>query len=181
MRPPASARPAGRLGRTIALVGLTAGLLAVAPAAVSAAVPGPTDTTTDDTTTGDAAARGCARAFDRAVQAYVETTARRDLDGFAALLHPDVTSVFASDGEVLDGKRATVDWLRGFFADDSWTQSFSVAKQTVVGCRTGFVLFDSVYAVPATGTRVPLLIGVSYTYQHGRWLVLQNQDSVGRI
>ncbi|MGW3891976.1 nuclear transport factor 2 family protein [Micromonospora chokoriensis] len=176
MRPPASARPAGRLGRTLALLGLTAGLLAAAPAAGLAATPG-----LADTTTGDAAARGCERAFDRAVRAYVETTERRDLDGFAALLHPDVTSVFASDGEVLDGKRATVDWLRGFFADDSWTQSFSVAKQTVVGCRTGFVLFDSVYAVPATGTRVPLLIGVSYTYQHGRWLVLQNQDSVGRM
>ncbi|WP_433652553.1 nuclear transport factor 2 family protein [Micromonospora zamorensis] len=177
MRPSASARSAGRLGRTIALVGLTAGLLAAAPAAVSAATAGPADTTTGDAV----ATRGCERAFDRAVRAYVETTARRDLDGFAALLHPDVTSVFASDGEVLDGKRATVDWLRGFFADDSWTQSFSVAKQTVVGCRTGFVLFDSVYAVPATGTRVPLLIGVSYTYQHGQWLVLQNQDSVGRI
>ncbi|MGC5306668.1 nuclear transport factor 2 family protein [Micromonospora zamorensis] len=177
MRPPASARSAGRLGRTIALVGLTAGLLAAAPAAVSAAIAGPADTTTGDAV----ATSGCERAFDRAVRAYVETTARRDLDGFAALLHPDVTSVFASDGEVLDGKRATVDWLRGFFADDSWTQSFSVAKQTVVGCRTGFVLFDSVYAVPATGTRVPLLIGVSYTYQHGRWLVLQNQDSVGRV
>ncbi|MFG3697631.1 nuclear transport factor 2 family protein [Micromonospora sp. NPDC047620] len=175
MRPPVSARTAGRLGRTLALVGLAAGLLAAVPAAVSAA---PDDATAGD---GDASAHGCERAFDRAVQAYVDTTARRDLDGFAALLHPDVTSVFASDGEVLDGKQATVDWLRGFFADDSWTQSFSVAKRTVVGCRTGFVLFDSVYAVPATGTRVPLLIGVSFTYEHGRWLVLQNQDSVGRI
>ncbi|MEU8300906.1 nuclear transport factor 2 family protein [Micromonospora sp. NPDC048909] len=171
----------GRLGRTVALLGLAAGLLAVAPAAVSAAAPGPTAGDDASAGHGDDAYRGCERAFDRAVRAYVDTTARRDLDGFAALLHPDVTSVFASDGEVLDGKRATVDWLRGFFADDSWTQSFSVAKRTVVGCRTGFVLFDSVYAVPASGTRVPLLIGVSFTYQHGRWLVLQNQDSVGRI
>ncbi|MGS2616449.1 nuclear transport factor 2 family protein [Micromonospora sp. LZ34] len=168
MRPPAFA--AGRLGRAIALAGLAAGLLATAPAAAAAPV-------SDDA----AAHRGCERAFDRAVQAYVDTTARRDLDGFAALLHPDVTAIFASDGEVLDGKAATVEWMRGFFADDSWTQSFHIAKRTVVGCRTGFVLFDSVYAVPATGTRVPLLIGLSYTYEHGRWLVLQNQDSVGRI
>ncbi|MGC4894635.1 nuclear transport factor 2 family protein [Micromonospora sp. DT31] len=124
---------------------------------------------------------GCQATFDRAVQAYVDTMVRRDLTGFAALLHPDVTVVFASDGQVLDGKRETVDWLAGFFADPSWTQSFTVAKRTVSGCRSGFVLFDSVYAEPGGNVRVPLLIGVSFTHEHGRWLVVQNQDSVGRI
>ncbi|MER7334881.1 MULTISPECIES: hypothetical protein [unclassified Micromonospora] len=85
MRPPASARTAGRLGHTLALLGLAAGLLAAAPGAGSAA---PDDATAGG---GDATAHGCERAFDRAVQAYVDTTVRRDLDGFAALLHPDVT------------------------------------------------------------------------------------------
>ncbi|RKN40183.1 nuclear transport factor 2 family protein [Micromonospora endolithica] len=156
-----------RLAAGPTLLALAVGVMSAYPGTVSA-VGGRVET-----------AAGCARQFDRAVRAYVETTERRDLAGFLALLHPDVTVVFAGDGEVLDGKAATTEFLRDFFADPSWAQSFSVAKRTVAGCRTGFVLFDSVFT--QGDARVPLLIGVSFTYRHGRWLVVQNQDSDGRV
>jgi hypothetical protein len=120
----------------------------------------------------------CARQFDRAVRAYVTTTDRRDAPGFNALLHPDVTIIFANGG-VLSGKPDSAAFIDDFFADPGWTQTFTELRRRVEGCRTGFVLFDSVYSVPAEDRASPLVIGVTFTYAHGRWLVLHNQDSTG--
>lgn len=122
-------------------------------------------------------AASCARKFDTAVEQYVTTTHQRDTNGFVALLDRRVTAILANGG-VLDGKQATADFIRDFFADPAWTQSFTVLKKVVNGCNTGFVLFDSVYS-PDKDTNVPLVIGVTYTYRDGHWLVLHNQDSNG--
>jgi hypothetical protein len=43
------------------------------------------------------------------------------------------------------------------------------------------VLFDSVLTMAPGGTPEPLAIGVTFTYEHGRWLVLHNQDSPGPV
>lgn len=120
----------------------------------------------------------CSRTFNRAVRAYVETARQRDSAGFNRLLHPDVTIIFAN-GSLLSGKHDSAAFIRDFFADPGWSQSFSVLDREVEGCRTGFVLFDSVYRVPAQHRESPLVIGVTFTRQHGRWLVLHNQDSTG--
>ena len=119
---------------------------------------------------------GCERSFDRAVTAYVETTDERDADGFAALLYDDVTAVFANGG-VLYGKDETMGFIEPFFEAPGWTQTFDELIRHVEGCRSGFVLFDSVYS--EDGTDVPLVIGLTFTRERGRWLVLQNQDSSG--
>ena len=119
---------------------------------------------------------GCERSFDRAVDAYVETTDERDADGFAALLHEDVTAIFANGG-VLYGKDQTMGFIEPFFEAPGWTQTFDELTRHVEGCRSGFVLFDSVYT--EDGTEVPLVIGLTFTRERGRWLVLQNQDSSG--
>jgi hypothetical protein len=127
---------------------------------------------------GQATARACERQFDRTVEAYVNTTHARDVEGFAETLHPDVTVVFAG-GDVLYGKAQTMGFIREFFADPRWTQTFEELTSVVRGCRTGFVLFDSVYT-PAPGVEPkPLVIGVTFLREHGRWLALHNQDSNG--
>ncbi|SCF03544.1 nuclear transport factor 2 family protein [Micromonospora mirobrigensis] len=112
------------------------------------------------------------------MRAYVDTTERRDAAGFNALLGPDATAIFANGG-VLDGRDQFADFITDFFADPGWSQSFTELTRHVEGCRTGFVLFDSVYRVPAQDRVSPLVIGVTFSYEHGRWLVLQNQDSNG--
>jgi ketosteroid isomerase-like protein len=131
-------------------------------------------------TAGSSAGNGhgdqCELSFDRAVDAYVETTDERDAAGFAALLHEDVTAVFANGG-VLYGKDQTMGFIEPFFEAPGWTQSFDELTRQVEGCRSGFVLFDSVYT--EDGTEVPLVIGLTFTRERGRWLVLQNQDSSG--
>ena len=125
---------------------------------------------------GSGGHRSCEREFDRAVAAYVETTDERDADGFAALLHDDVTAIFANGG-VLYGKDQTMAFIEPFFETPGWTQTFTELTRHVEGCKSGFVLFDSVYS--EAGTDVPLVIGLTFTREQGRWLVLQNQDSSG--
>jgi hypothetical protein len=121
--------------------------------------------------------RVCARQFDATVQRYVSTTQARDVQGFASVLDPRVVLIFRP-GSVLYGKRETMDFIRDFFADPNWTQTFRVITRTVDDCRTGFVLFDSVYTA-AGSDPLPLVIGVSFTYRRGRWLAVHNQDSQG--
>ena len=44
-------------------------------------------------------------------------------------------------------------------------------------CSTGFVLFDSVYAEPAAGYEQKLVIGLTFTREHGRWQLLGDQNT----
>ena len=148
-----------------------AGLSLVAAAVMAAAAPAAADTTG-----GPAAAGTCARDFDRAIQQYVDTTDRRDAAGFNALLDQDVTAVLRL-GDTFDGKREVATFIEEFFAEPGWTQSFTVLKKVVHGCHTAFVLYDSVYADPGAGVRLHLIIGVTFTHRHGRWLIVHNQDS----
>lgn len=127
-------------------------------------------------TAGHGHGRGCERDFDRAVRAYVETTDERDVDGFARLLHDDVTAIFANGG-VLYGKEQTMGFIEPFFGTPGWTQTFEELTRHVDGCRSGFVLFDSVYTEGSAV--VPMVIGLTFTRERGRWLVLHNQDSDG--
>lgn len=122
--------------------------------------------------------RLCAKAFDRAVDAYVRTTHERDADGFAAVLHEDVTAIFAT-GDVLYGKDQTMGFIERFFAAPDWTQTFDELTRGVRGCSTGFVLFDSVYTPAPDAAPEPLVIGVTFVFERGRWLALHNQDSTG--
>lgn len=122
----------------------------------------------------------CRATFADAVEDYRQTTFDKDADGFNALLHPDVTAIFA-DGSTLLGKGATAGFIDAFFADPEWAQTLDVVRTKVDGCRAGFVLFDSVYKPSPAAADVPLAIGVTFTFAQGEWLVLHNQDSDGPV
>lgn len=122
----------------------------------------------------------CRASFAHAVEDYRQTTFEKDADGFNALLHRDVTAIFA-DGSTLIGKEATAEFIDGFFEDPEWTQTLDVVVTEVEDCRSGFVLFDSVYTPTPTTEGVPLAIGVTFTFEKGKWLVLHNQDSDGPV
>lgn len=124
--------------------------------------------------------RQCAASFAQAVEDYRQTTFDKDAAGFNALLHPDVTAIFA-DGSTLVGKDATAGFIDAFFADPEWTQTLDVVLTEAEGCRSGFVLLDSVYTPSAADPGIPLAIGVTFTYDSGEWLVLHNQDSDGPV
>lgn len=118
----------------------------------------------------------CARQFDAAVRTYVDTTDRRDAAGFNRLLHEEVTGVLP-DGSVFAGRAEMADFVNRFFANTTWTQTFTPVRRAVSGCDSAVVLFESVYAEPAAGYRQNLMIGVGWTRENGRWLVIQDQNT----
>ena len=120
-------------------------------------------------------ATGCGRQFDAAVQTYLRTTDERDADGFNALLHRDVTGVLPG-GTVFNGRAELAAFIDRFFARTDWTQTFHLEREHAT-CETGYVLFESVYAEPAAGFSQTLMIGVTWTREHGRWLVLADQNT----
>ena len=77
----------------------------------------------------------CTASFADAVEDYRQTTFEKDADGFNALLHRDVTAIFA-DGSTLLGKEATAGFIDSFFADEEWTQTLDVVLTEVEGCRS---------------------------------------------
>ena len=117
----------------------------------------------------------CGRSFDAAVATYVRTTDDRDARGFNALLHRDVTGVLPG-GAVFSGKRELAAFIDGFFARTDWTQTFAEQRRSA-DCATGYVLYESVYAEPAAGFSQTLMIGLTWTREHGRWLVLADQNT----
>lgn len=123
----------------------------------------------------DSQGTSCKRQFDATVQTYLRTTDRRDARGFNALLHRDVTGVLPG-GAVFNGRAEFASFIDTFFARKDWTQTFEL-KRRVADCATGFVLFDSVYAEPAAGYEQRLVIGLTWTREHGRWQLLGDQNT----
>lgn len=117
----------------------------------------------------------CKRQFDATVQTYLRTTEERDARAFNALLHRDVIGVLPG-GTVFHGRTEFASFITTFFAREDWTQTFEL-KRRVADCSTGFVLFDSVYAEPAAGYEQKLVIGLTFTREHGRWQLLGDQNT----
>lgn len=119
--------------------------------------------------------RACVRQFNEAVQAYVDATNRHDVRGFTRLLADECTIVLPG-GTVFAGKAAGSAFIERFFARTDFTQTFTVKRHMVSDCSTASVLFDSTYT-DGDGA-VPLVIGLTWTYRHGEWLVVQDQNTV---
>ncbi len=77
---------------------------------------------------------------------------------------------------MFSGKAEMAAFVDGFLARTDWTQTFTEVRRTA-SCDTGYVLFESVYAEPAAGYVSPLVIGLTWTREHGRWLVPADQNT----
>lgn len=117
----------------------------------------------------------CAKQFGHAVRQYVRTTDQRDARGFERLLDADYTTILPG-GTVLAGKAAGSAFIDRFFARTDWSQTFTETRRAVEGCRTALGVFNSTYT--DEDGAVPLVIGLSWTYHRGQWLVLQDQNTV---
>lgn len=156
-----------------AVLGLAVATLAAMPSAAAAAETA--DAAGSEPATGDPqwTSRFCEHRFDRATRTYRETFPARDLATLGDLLHEQVTVVLA-DGTVVLGRDRAIDALTPFFEDPRWTQTFDEVTRVVNRCRSGFILFDSVLSFPSGFTR-HTLIGLTFTFEHGRWLILHDQ------
>lgn len=158
--------------RTVLLGVAIVALTAVPSAAAATELAGPTAT---DPAAADPQwfGPGCENRFDQAVETYRATFPARDLDTLGTLLHEQITVVLA-DGTIVLGRDAAIEALTPFFQDPRWTQTFDEVTRVVNGCRSGFILFDSVLSFPSGFTQ-HTLIGLTFTFDHGRWLILHDQ------
>ena len=123
-----------------------------------------------------ATAEGCARQFELAQQ--LDMTSFRDYDAetFRAVHDERAITVFGS-GATRIGIDAIMAALASHFANReaqwSWTERYRV----VDGCRSAFILYETVYAIPRIGYRARALTGVTYTHDGNRWLAVADQGT----
>jgi uncharacterized protein (TIGR02246 family) len=116
----------------------------------------------------------CEHKFDQAQRQDMESFRDYDAEAFRAVHHPDAVSVFAV-GEVVVGRDAIMEALAPYFeakvAHWSWTE----LTRSVQGCRTGVIVYRTLIERPGL-TRYSLNT-VTYTFEHGRWLVISDQGT----
>ena len=123
-----------------------------------------------------ATADGCARQFELAQQ--LDMTSFRDYDAetFRAVHDERAITVFSS-GATRVGIDAIMAALGSHFANReaqwSWTERYRV----VDGCRSAFILYETVYEIPRIGFRSRALTGVTYTHDGNRWLAVADQGT----
>jgi hypothetical protein len=118
----------------------------------------------------------CERTFEIAQRIDMEAFRDYELNTWRDVHHDEAVSIFA-DGTVLYSRDAILGALRRHFDDReaiwSWTELF----RTVDGCKTAFILYDTVYEIPSIDFRQHAVTGVAYTHEHGRWLVVSDQST----
>lgn len=124
------------------------------------------------TTTAD----GCARQFELAQQLDMASFRDYDAETFRAVHDERAITVFGSGASRI-GIDAIMATLASHFANREaqwrWTERYRV----VDGCRSAFILYETLYEIPRIGFRSRALTGVTYTHDGNRWLAIADQGT----
>jgi hypothetical protein len=118
----------------------------------------------------------CAAQFERAQRTDIESFQRYDAETFRAIHHPDAVTIFAS-GDAFYGVDEIMNALSRHFRDREALSTWTEVYRIVDGCNSAFILYDSTYTIPSIGYHQRTLTGVTYTYQHNRWLGIADQGT----
>lgn len=116
----------------------------------------------------------CARKFDDAQRQDMESFRDYDREAFVDVHHPDAVSVFAA-GVVAVGLDEVMELLDSHFEAKVGKWSWTEVTREVHGCKTGFIVYRTHIERP--GLSRWALNTVTYTYEHGRWLVVSDQGT----
>jgi hypothetical protein len=122
------------------------------------------------------AAEGCAGQFELAQRIDMESFRDYDEETFREGHHPDAVTVFAS-GAVRYGVDAIMAALRPHFQNKEAIWSWTELYRVVDGCKSAFILYDTIYEIPSIGFRGHALTGVTYTHDGNRWLAIADQGT----
>lgn len=125
----------------------------------------------------EATAAGCARQFEVAQRLDMESFRDYDADTFRAGHDERAVSIFAS-GVAFHGIDAIMNALASHFRNRealwSWTEKYRV----VDGCKSAYILYETVYEIPRIGFRQRALTGVGYTHVGDHWLAVSDQGTL---
>lgn len=123
-----------------------------------------------------AQARGCARQFEIAQRLDMESFRDYDAETFRAGHDERAVSVFPS-GAVLVGIDAIMDGLASHFANREAQWSWVEKYRVVDGCKSAYILYETVYAIPRIDYYQRALTGVGYTHKGDHWLAVSDQGT----
>ena len=124
----------------------------------------------------DGVAAGCARQFEQAQRIDMESFRDYDADTFRAIHHERAVTVFAS-GARREGVDAIMTALASHFRNREGRWSWNELYRVVDGCRTAYILYETVYELPSVGYRQRALTGVTYTHDGRGWLGIADQGT----
>ncbi|MGO4259374.1 hypothetical protein [Lysobacter sp. TAB13] len=120
--------------------------------------------------------RICARQFEIAQKTDMESFRDYDAATFRAIHDERAITVFDSGGTRI-GIDAIMTALASHFTNReakwSWTERYRV----VDGCRSAYILYETVYEIPRIGYRQKALTGVTYTHDGFKWLGIADQGT----
>lgn len=119
--------------------------------------------------------RLCAWQFDQAQRIDMESFRDYDADTFRAIHDERATSVFSQRAFI--GVDAIMQALASHFANREATYTWTEKYRVVDGCRSAFILYETVYEIPRLNFRARALTGVSYTRRGNHWLVLSDMGT----
>ncbi|WP_051385532.1 YybH family protein [Actinokineospora inagensis] len=112
------------------------------------------------------------------IDAHLRAVVGRDLDTFAATVHPDVTVIIPS-GRMLRGADEVVGFHREWFTDGDWTYATETVSSTTTGATATRVLRVTVVGEPGAEPST-FLMGLTFVAESGRWLLVHDQCTVLR-
>lgn len=121
--------------------------------------------------------RYCERMFDTAQRIDMESFRDYDAQTFRDIHTADAVTVFAS-GAYRIGIDAIMAALAGHFAGREAIWEWTELHREVKGCDTAFIIYDSTYTLPSAGFRQRARVGVTYTFERGRWLAVFDQSTL---
>lgn len=121
--------------------------------------------------------RYCERLFDTAQRIDMESFRDYDAAAFRDIHTADAVTIFAS-GAYRVGIDAIMAALAGHFQGREAIWQWTELHREVKGCETAFIIYDTTYSLPSAGFHQRARIGVTYTFEHGRWLAVFDQSTL---
>ncbi|GAB3390478.1 hypothetical protein [Lysobacter fragariae] len=121
-------------------------------------------------------AAGCARQFEVAQRTDMESFRDFDAETFRAGHDERAVTVFAS-GARRAGIDAIMAALASHFQSRNAVWSWTELHRVVDGCRSAYILYDTVYEIPSIGFRQHALTGVTYSHVGDHWLSISDQST----
>ncbi|MDX6283141.1 MAG: hypothetical protein QOH03_4212 [Kribbellaceae bacterium] len=124
-----------------------------------------------------AQAKTCAQKFDKAQRTDMESFRDFDRDKWLAGHDKGVVSIVA-DGRVRVGLDAVAEASKPRFISKDSVWSWTEMTRKVDGCKTGFIVYTTKYAIPCLDYWFTAVTAVTYEYKHGRWLTVLDQGTL---
>ncbi|MEU4236779.1 nuclear transport factor 2 family protein [Actinoplanes sp. NPDC026619] len=116
--------------------------------------------------------------FNTAVDRHLAAVTGRDLDGYLATVHDDVTLVMLN-GRVIEGRAAIGEFHRDWFADPDWSWRLTRLSSVETG-GTGVVVLAVDYDdLDQHGKPYSMhyLLGLTFTRHGEAWLLVHDQNT----